>query len=452
MSFQRIQTKLSTEDDQEYDDTECPSSADIEVVHTRETPPLHSILKQRSTSESSEGPSSSSSGESPTGLSPREIDGQKKEVHFNSHVDKTTFKSNLSVSSMKVALKSKRRRQRKREEKKAEKIERSRRRHNSTGSECSSCDEHDSKLSAESHSEDDHDDLSQQMDEAGKKVSENGVIIEDVQAEKRAQKENYVKVNIPVKGNDEIKGNKHDLEKPVKGDESTEGIKTKMTKGNKLVQDIKKKLAEKDEISVVNDSDDDAEDGCKTPKFVKDVVKTSDENAQKIVDKTTESNEMKADSNDLIEKSFSIEATASDKQKAADCLTDDSGTSSAMIGQNLVIEQQNISELESKDVKKLENGMHEKDDDMNENESVIKNAVRKSKKQAKPGLECENDKVVDNKNVGQRECEKNEFKNENMVETELSWKETDRAAPNHEHRTECAFSFSNVMMFDLDID
>lgn len=41
---------------------------------------------------------------------------------------------------------------------------------------------------------------------------------------------------------------------------------------------------------------------------------------------------------------------------------------------------------------------------------------------------------------------------ENLVETELSWKETNKLDPLNEHRTQCSFDFANSVMFDLDVD
>ena len=404
-------------------------------------------------SESSEGQGSSSSGESPTGLSPRELDGQKRGVHFNSHVDKTTYKTNMSVNSMKVALKSKKRRHRKKEEKKAEKVEKSRRRHNSTGSECSS-DEHDSKLISESLCEEDLDDLSQQLDEAGKKVSENGVIVEDEIAETIAQKEeNNAEISkVAIEENVEEKDNKPITERPEK-DEQNEGIKTKMTTGSKLVQDVKKKLAEKNEIHAGGDSDDDDE-GFRTSKVDDNVIKTDDVNAQKVIDRTSECDDVKGGGDDLTEKSSgNNDATTNDIHKAADNLVDDSGTSSAMIGQNQGTGKPDTPDLTSKNMNKLESGMHEKVDFVKEGESVAKSAV---KEKCENGLKSENDTTSkaggEKRSKRQNESEKKEAEGRNNVETELSWKEPNRAAPNNEHRSECAFKFSNEMMFDLDID
>ncbi|CAG5115869.1 unnamed protein product [Candidula unifasciata] len=108
-----------TAEEEEEDDCDPPSSAEIEVIHKNPPPDLHSILKQRTMSESSEEIST------PDPDSPRsegeELSssfGKKRSVSFNNHVDRASFKSSASVSSMTPGLKSKRRRQRKREEKK----------------------------------------------------------------------------------------------------------------------------------------------------------------------------------------------------------------------------------------------------------------------------------------------------------------------------------------------
>lgn len=108
-----------TEDEEDEDDYDPPLSAEIEVIHKNPLPDLHSILKQRTMSESSEEVST------PDPDSPRsegeELSSsfsKKRSVSFNNHVDRASFKSSASVSSMTPSLKSKRRRQRKREEKK----------------------------------------------------------------------------------------------------------------------------------------------------------------------------------------------------------------------------------------------------------------------------------------------------------------------------------------------
>ncbi|KAK7103653.1 protein kintoun-like [Littorina saxatilis] len=143
------------EEADEYDDP--PSSADIEVVHTRPSVNLHGILKQRTVSESSEDfsldPDSPRSPEADDELSSSLNSGWKRRsVSFSEHIDKATFKTSASVNSMKTLLKSKRKRQRKWEEK-TDKVS-SRRRHNSTGSEGSGDDHTHSMSDSHSHSDD----------------------------------------------------------------------------------------------------------------------------------------------------------------------------------------------------------------------------------------------------------------------------------------------------------
>ena len=111
------------EEAEEYEDS-APSSAEIQVIHKHPTPKnLHSILKQRTVSESSEDLSHGHVDlpDSPRSEGEEQLSssgGLKKQrsVSFNSHVDHTSFKASASVSSMTPALKSKRKRQRKREE------------------------------------------------------------------------------------------------------------------------------------------------------------------------------------------------------------------------------------------------------------------------------------------------------------------------------------------------
>lgn len=145
------------EEDNEYDP---PSSAEIEVVHTHPHPSLHGILKQRTVSESSEdfnpdpeSPRSPIEDEDELSSSVGSSSGKRRSVSFSEHIDKATFKSSSSVNSMKTLLKSKRKRQRKWEGKKDKAS--SRRRHNSTGSEGSGDDHAHSPSDSHSVSEED---------------------------------------------------------------------------------------------------------------------------------------------------------------------------------------------------------------------------------------------------------------------------------------------------------
>ena len=110
------------------------SSDDIEVVHDHEVQNLHGILKDRSRSMSESSDevfntrgyrredsinsivSNGSASEGPISESD-ETHGRKKSVSFSEYVDKTTYRSNASVSMLHASLKSKRRKQRKREAK-----------------------------------------------------------------------------------------------------------------------------------------------------------------------------------------------------------------------------------------------------------------------------------------------------------------------------------------------
>ncbi|XP_059174324.1 protein kintoun-like [Physella acuta] len=119
---QKSKDMLIEDEDEEYDP---PTSAEIQVIHKHPTPNLHSILKTRTPSESSEevmavDPESprSESDELSSSFS------KKRSVSFSNHVDHASFKSFASVSSMTPALKSKRRRQRKRDEKRQGRVRR----------------------------------------------------------------------------------------------------------------------------------------------------------------------------------------------------------------------------------------------------------------------------------------------------------------------------------------
>lgn len=117
------------------------------VVHTKEPPKLHSILKQRTVSESSSSEdthSRSAASEEDEDDEDEETEGgrrrRKKSVSFNDYVDQQTYKANMSVTTMKASLRSKKRRARKREERIQRKAERQERRRQRRASENSSDD------------------------------------------------------------------------------------------------------------------------------------------------------------------------------------------------------------------------------------------------------------------------------------------------------------------------
>ena len=163
------------------------SADDIEVVHDKETPKLHSILKQtsRTMSESSDDAlnvggvdrqNSSASVTSSEGIitesdeSPETPNGRKKSVSFSEQVDQATYKLGNTVSSMHSTLKNKRRRARKKEQK-LERQQQRRIRRTSGGSEPSS-DEHCTL----------DDDTSDQVDDKGESKAKDAIsAVEDAE-------------------------------------------------------------------------------------------------------------------------------------------------------------------------------------------------------------------------------------------------------------------------------
>lgn len=112
-------------------DTESHAYPTIEVIHRKQTPDLHGILKQRSRtiSDSSDENGTVLSASPDSSSHEGHFPSVKKSVSFNERIDQTTFKTNSTVSSMHNALKSKRKRTRQREERR--KNGRRRRRHSS---------------------------------------------------------------------------------------------------------------------------------------------------------------------------------------------------------------------------------------------------------------------------------------------------------------------------------
>ncbi|ELU02355.1 hypothetical protein CAPTEDRAFT_195573, partial [Capitella teleta] len=156
MDMERLEISIKGCQDQNVkvdDDDKSPT-----IIHSKEIPKLQSILKQRTLSESScDDALSSSYGRQSSNISTDELTDseestdcsgggrtRKKSVSFSEYVDKQTYKSNMSVTTMKASLRSKKRKARKREEriqKKTERIERRRRTSSGSFSENSS-DEH----------------------------------------------------------------------------------------------------------------------------------------------------------------------------------------------------------------------------------------------------------------------------------------------------------------------
>lgn len=263
MYFQKREETFRDEEDDEYDE---PLSADIEIVYNGEQPKLHGILKQRSSSESSDEAASSPA----TPLTPTDDElssswnGHRKSVHFNRHVDSTTFKTNSSVSSMKTALKSKRRRVRKNEEKKRKAVERQRR--NSGGSEGSGSEEPSPSDSVTCSDDGVPDDIDEEVVD----------VSADEEAEEQAAAEkSWVKAGVESEERETIKARGEAEAKPsCKGTRSEEEgkilqkeeFRTNMVSpGSKLAKDVKAKLAQGPSKEKEDDSDDEAEgDGAGT--------------------------------------------------------------------------------------------------------------------------------------------------------------------------------------------
>ncbi|CAH1791376.1 unnamed protein product [Owenia fusiformis] len=224
------------------------SGDEIEVVHDKQSPRLHSILKNRTCSESSDDigygkysrESSLGDGfESQSTISESEgTDGPdtptkiKKSLSFNDHVDSLAFKTNASVSSMKTTLKSKRRRQKKKEQRQANP-----RRRRTSSNDYSSSEDQTSPRDVT-----DNTDSVVVNGKNDKHKQLNGDNDEDfLEVDETKENENDKGVEIEVKVNDEVKP------KPIITDSKDGG--TKKSKSNKKVQIVSEKA----------DSDDDAE-------------------------------------------------------------------------------------------------------------------------------------------------------------------------------------------------
>ncbi|XP_046567374.1 LOW QUALITY PROTEIN: protein kintoun-like [Haliotis rubra] len=396
-----IRAPLQDEEDNEYD---TPSSADIEVVHKKALPKLHSILKQRTLSESSDdhlcsGGESRSSGDARSGgESPRSgpedspLEGcSKKCVTFNSHIDSATYKKNTAPTSMKTALKSKRRRARKKEEKKAN----GRRRKNS-GSEGSSGEElsHDSHSPAEDKEEDDHFEQ----------------IAEEEEGEKVEGKKGR-KVDAKGAGEGSVKAEKDN--KDFRTSASSVGSEMSVCeKKKKMVEAIKTNVAACD-ISQAADSDDDGND---------DDVERTCIKAAPCVNDVCEKNENQAagkDVRDATRKSF--------KEDEEGILSRASSTSDAG-------DLRKVAEAQDSSVIKIQ---AEEDSDI---ESGKCNESQKIKAPLIQDVE-ECNKGDNSSNPG-----------DSKIETVLSWEEHDSGLDPNDHKTQCAFSFSNSVIYDLDVD
>lgn len=349
------QTGDRSADDEFEEGDECPLSADIEVVHEKVIPNLHGILKQRTISESSEDPclSASSSG-SPE--SPRD-EFFKKSVKFNDRVDQATFKSKAAVSQMTQSLKSKRRRNRKKEK-------RSRK---NSGSSDGSSDEH-------RHS-DDHSDHCDKNVEVIEELTNEEV---DEETSDNQEKQDYIDSTETF-----VEETKVDqLESGIGNDPSSDNAKQE-----KLIQDIKEKLAVPEEDDKC-DSDDEM-DNTPTDVQVTENTKLKEENGN--------------------ENFFS--------ENVEDKIERNEEENTISIPSSMINKPSDLTNI------------------IGEGDSVIKIKASEKTSGEDSGVEC-------SEGSGDKG-------DKSDVETVLSWNDN---LESQDHRTECAFQFSNAMIYDLDID
>ncbi|XP_071078867.1 protein kintoun-like [Haliotis cracherodii] len=398
-----IRAPLQDEEDNEYDP---PSSADIEVVHKKALPKLHSILKQRTLSESSDdhlcsgaesrsSEASRSGGESPrSGQEDSPLEGcSKKSVTFNSHIDSATYKKNTAPTSMKTALRSKRRRARKKEEKKVN----GRRRRNS-GSEGSSGEElsHDSHSPAEDKEEDDHFEQIAEEDE-GEKVEG-----------KKGRK-------VDAKGA---------REGSVKAEKDNKDFRTSATDaGSEMsVCDKKKKMVEAIKTNVAAcynsqaaDSDDDGND---------DDERTCTEVAPCVND-VCEKNENQAACEDVKDASKSFNLSCMEGGEGDNVVSASNISGPEDLRKAVEAQDSSVIKVQAENID-IESGK------CNESEKVKVPSIQN-------GEEC--NKGDNSSNPGNSE-----------IETVLSWEEHGTGLDPSDHKTQCAFSFSNSVIYDLDVD
>lgn len=425
----------------ESDTEDTPSSAEIKVIHEKTLPNLHGILKQRSISESSD--DYSLNGSCSPG-SPRDdiFNGLRKSVSFNEKIDSTTYKPGASVTTMTQTLKNKRRRNRRREEK--------RKRHNSGGSEGSSGDDHDHKYASDSHSEgneSDHtnDDKSGEKPKGKSKHSrkrknknnkketkeESDTVLDDLieeddipcpELEEIPDSENDVKASSIQNDLDEecpdleeipeadlICGRNDDNDSNLdteKISSVTENGKMSVNEENMLSEKVKKKLNISSSTSKTNDKCDSDDDVCEGDDD-KDNLRTKVKDLgdwEKVKMSQKESDER---------------TSGDDKENSK--ITTDSSQDDSNCGNN---EKKMVDVISSG--KNVEERMNGPGDDS--------------------GVECGSD-------TPHTEEESNKAANLNNMQddsTSLNWSSDNIGT--QDHRTQCAFSFSNSVVYDLDVD
>ena len=280
----------------------------------------------------------------------------------------------------------------------------------------------------------------------GKKVEDCGVIEEDDEQE--------VQGDADDENNDDITASVKDQNKQPGYQIHSENKST--CKANKLASEVKSKMANKKTVEVVADSDDDVEDDVIRTKSVigKDSVKLREENQQKIVDKTSNGSKVSVESGDLsvLQNGSSVDSgqTKCDIGSAINAADDKQGSSSGSVsvkecdgsGAGGSVSEKGEKSGKSKRGKKRNKGGKRESDKggIQGNEDATKggnNEKENGEKGKGDGWDGDN---------GKTEVSKSD------VETDLSWKEANRNNAINPHRTQCAFDFSNAVMFDLDID
>lgn len=232
----------------------------------------------------------------------------------------------------------------------------------------------------------------------GKKIEDCGVIEE---GHEEVEEKREITNEDSTNGDDESKKPGYQIQ--------SENMSELESKASKLALQVKTKMAEKK--SDVNDSDDDfgdENDERTIEKVEKQVLGTKVEDQEKDVNKTSNGSG-KSEKSDACDLNLKEDMAA---KKNSGGTTDSSDKTSAIKGDN------------------------------------------PGKGSKKKGVKFDEDSKLEKgteQGDGDKKCQE-PAPQKSDVETELKWNETSKHDPNNEHRTQCAFNFTNSVMFDLDID
>ena len=392
-SFSNVLFNFEDKEDHVGSDPASPES-EIEIIHERVPPKLHSILKQRSrtTSESSDEVFSSSfsrensitTSESPISEGDEEhANLRKKSVSFSEQVDHTSYKSNSTVSALHNTLKNRRKKARKREEKRS-KGKGGRRRRTSSGGSYSSDD-----LSSSGKPEDfalGDDDLDPHTE-----VSEKGT--------------GDVRRGSPV-------------DEKVKSAHSPPETKSQ----SKSKQLVAQEEAAATDANMLENKRDLREDGKRVQKGIaprkpNDVTQIASEPPiQPNGNSITNGHDVSANKIDIID----------EKEVFSDPKLNHGGDNGPTVS---VSSDENSSNKKSRNRKRKSK---------NKKVRVISG-----------GSEDEDHKSEENKVTNATEDEKQKV---TKVNIKMKWEQSKHQADTNEHKTKCAFQFSNSLMYDLDED